>query len=62
MGASALRVNQFLQLTIWSEVEQRGQLSAVVQLGGGVSQLVEEHVSAGVQRGHALRGGVLQQL
>lgn len=47
--------------TLGGEVEERGLLSAVGQLDVGVTQLIKEGVSAGLQRGEARRGRVLQQ-
>lgn len=47
--------------TLGGEVEERRLLSPVGQLDVGVAQLVEEGVRAGLQRGEAGRGRVLQQ-
>lgn len=47
--------------TLGGEVEERRLLPPVGQLDVGVAQLVEEGVRAGLQRGEAGRGRVLQQ-
>lgn len=47
--------------TLGGEVEERGLLPPVGQFDVGVAQLVEEGVCAGLQRGEAGRGRVLQQ-
>lgn len=47
--------------TLGGEVEEGGLLPPVGQFDVGVSQLVEERVRAGLERGEAGRGRVLQQ-
>ena len=48
-------------LTGGAVVEEGGQVSSAGQPGVGLAQLVEEGVAAGLQRGEARGGGVLQQ-